>query len=115
MTGGSSLNIYFAFDGRRAVDAAGDYVRLRSLRFAPTHIHRPYSRRCRVGCKVVAKPTRVGCKVVVAKPTRAAVALVAKSSSRSLLASLSRRLQSRRREAYLLSLIYSLFTTNKLI
>jgi hypothetical protein len=30
---------------RRAVVAAGDYVRLRSLRFAPTHIHRPYSRR----------------------------------------------------------------------
>jgi hypothetical protein len=28
---------------RRAVVAAGDYVRLRSLRFAPTHIHRPYS------------------------------------------------------------------------
>jgi hypothetical protein len=25
------------------VVAAGDYVRLRSLRFAPTHIHRPYS------------------------------------------------------------------------
>jgi hypothetical protein len=32
------------------VVAAGDYVRLRSLRFAPTHIHRPYSRRYRVGC-----------------------------------------------------------------
>jgi hypothetical protein len=28
---------------RRAVVAAGDYVRFRSLRFAPTHIHRPYS------------------------------------------------------------------------
>jgi hypothetical protein len=27
------------------VVAAGDYVRLRSLRFAPTHIHRPYSAR----------------------------------------------------------------------
>jgi hypothetical protein len=27
---------------RRAVVAAGDCVRLRSLRFAPTHIHRPY-------------------------------------------------------------------------
>jgi hypothetical protein len=26
------------------VVAAGDYVRLRSLRFASTHIHRPYSR-----------------------------------------------------------------------
>jgi hypothetical protein len=26
------------------VVAAGDCVRLRSLRFAPTHIHRPYSR-----------------------------------------------------------------------
>jgi hypothetical protein len=26
-----------------AVVAAGDYVRFRSLRFAPTHIHRPYS------------------------------------------------------------------------
>jgi hypothetical protein len=32
------------------VVAAGDYVRLRSLRFAPTHIHRLYSRRYRVGC-----------------------------------------------------------------
>jgi hypothetical protein len=38
---------------RRAVDAVGDYVRLRSLRFAPTHIHRPYSRRYRGGCNVV--------------------------------------------------------------
>jgi hypothetical protein len=38
---------------RRAVVAADDYVRLRSLRFAPTHIHRPYSRRYRVGCKIV--------------------------------------------------------------
>jgi hypothetical protein len=74
---------------RRGVVAAGDYVRFRSLRFAPTHIHRPYSRRYRVGCKVDAAgdyvrlrsllfaPThihrpysrryRVGCKVVDAK------------------------------------------------
>jgi hypothetical protein len=38
----------------RAVVAAGDYVRAK-LRCAPfsTHIHRPYSRRYRVGCKVV--------------------------------------------------------------
>jgi hypothetical protein len=42
----------FTSSGRRAVDAAGDYVRLRSLRFAPTHIHRPYLRRYRVGCNV---------------------------------------------------------------
>jgi hypothetical protein len=31
-----------SMDGRRAVVAAGDYVRFRSLRFAPTHIHRPF-------------------------------------------------------------------------
>jgi hypothetical protein len=36
---------------RRAVVAAGDYVRLRSLRFAPTHIHRPYSRPFRAVAK----------------------------------------------------------------
>jgi hypothetical protein len=38
----------------RTVVAAGDYVRAK-LRCAPfgTHIHRPYSRRYRVGSKVV--------------------------------------------------------------
>jgi hypothetical protein len=41
--------------GRRAVVAAGDCVRAK-LRCAPffAHIHRPYSRRYRVGCKIVA-------------------------------------------------------------
>jgi len=38
----ATMRSRFTFDGRRAVDAAGDYVRLRSLRFAPTHIHRPF-------------------------------------------------------------------------
>jgi hypothetical protein len=54
-----------AFRCRRAVVAAGDYVRFRSLRFAPTHIHRPYSRRYRVGCNVAAysRRYRVGCNV----------------------------------------------------
>jgi hypothetical protein len=54
--------------GRRSsVVAAGDYVRA-TLRCAPfcTHIHRPYSRRYRVGCNVVA-PTRLGRKVVDTK------------------------------------------------
>jgi hypothetical protein len=46
-------------EGRRCmVVAAGDYVRFRSLRFAPTHIHRPYSRRWRVGDNVVERSRR---------------------------------------------------------
>jgi hypothetical protein len=36
--------LWLSSRGRRAVVAAGDYVRFRSLRFASTHIHRPYSR-----------------------------------------------------------------------
>jgi hypothetical protein len=47
--------LYFeviAFRYRSTVVAAGDYVRLRPLRFASTHIHRPYSRRYRGGYKV---------------------------------------------------------------
>jgi hypothetical protein len=71
---------------RRAVVVAGDYVHVKP-RFAPfyVHIHRPYLRRCRVGCKVVAagdyvhihrpysRRCRVGCEV-------AAAASVARSS-----------------------------------
>jgi hypothetical protein len=75
---------------RRAVDAAGDYVRLRSLRIAPTHIHRPYSRRCRVGCKVVARSTLRAITFVCARFASHRL------TSSPLLAPLSRRLQSRR-------------------
>jgi hypothetical protein len=44
--------VYLFCGCRRAVVATGDSVRFRSLRFAPTHIHRPYSRRNRVGCSI---------------------------------------------------------------
>jgi hypothetical protein len=54
-----AVNVLLSSHGRRyslftncSIVAAGDYVRLRSLRFAPTHIHRPYSRRYRGGCNI---------------------------------------------------------------
>jgi hypothetical protein len=62
----------FSRQYRRTVVAAGDYVRLRSLHFAPTHIHRPYPRRYRVGCscrrlrnqqRLSAQPAKTFCAI----------------------------------------------------
>jgi hypothetical protein len=95
---------------RRAVDAAGDYVRLRSLRFAPTHIHRPYLRRYRVGAIVVARSTPLSRRLRLSSRGRrsgrlrssALASLRSDSHPSPLLTPLSRllRLSSRGRHRY---------------